>query len=65
MTTMSFMTNHISTLALRAADEARPQKANIDNGFAGLEAIESVSLLGEHDGVMDDDLFDLLAEEAA
>lgn len=27
-----------------------------------LEAIESVSLLGEHAGVMDDDLFDLLAE---
>ncbi|WP_417248711.1 hypothetical protein [Celeribacter sp.] len=65
MTTMSFMTSSISTLALRAADESRPQKANIDNGFAELKGIESVSLLGEHDGIMDDYLFDLLVEEAA
>ena len=64
MTAMGFMTNKISMPALRAAGETRHQKANIDNSFAELETIESESLLGEHDGVMDDDLFDLLAEEA-
>jgi hypothetical protein len=34
-----------------------------DNGFPGLRAIPSISLLGDHDGIMDDDLFDLLDAE--
>lgn len=29
---------------------------------ADLQAVESVSLLGEHDGVLDDDVLDLLTE---
>ena len=59
------MTSQTSLLALRAADESRPQKSNVVNCFAGLQAIESVSLLGEHDGIMDDELFEFLTEEAA
>lgn len=65
MTTMSFMTRRVSTRALRVSAEVRPEKINVDNGFAGLQAIESVSLIGKHDGVMDDDLLDLLADDAA
>lgn len=65
MTTLGFMTSHTSTFALRAADEARGEKINVDKGFAELQAIKSVSLIGKHDGVMDDDLLDLLADDAA
>jgi|DEB0MinimDraft_10_1074344.scaffolds.fasta_scaffold12560_8 hypothetical protein len=44
------------SLYLEAADRIEELEAKLET------AIESVSLLGKHDGVMDDDLFDLLAE---
>lgn len=65
MKTMSFMNGHVSTLALRAAGRMRHEIVRENSGFAELKAIQSTSLLGQHDGVLDDDLFDLLTEEAA
>ncbi|BBU54066.1 hypothetical protein KU6B_03310 [Mameliella alba] len=65
MKAMGFMTTHVSAFALRAAEPVRAKNDCDDNGFVGLNAVESISLIGKHDGVLDDDLFDLLAVEAA
>lgn len=62
---MSFMISHTSTLALQALDESRSVSACDTSDFEGLQAIEATSVLGCHDGVLDDDLFDLLIENAA
>lgn len=65
MRTISFMISHTSTLALQASDESRSVSACDTSDFLKLQAIESSSILGCHDGVLDDDLFDLLIENAA
>lgn len=38
---------------------------NADKGFAGLAACNSISILGHHDGVLEDDLFEHLKDGAA
>lgn len=65
MKAMGLMTSHVSTLALCASDHDRSQKGCEDNGFEGLNAVDSISIIGQHDGLLDDDLFDLLSDEAA
>jgi hypothetical protein len=62
---MSFMISHTSALALQASDDSRFVSACDTSDLEGLQAIESTSILGHHDGVLDDDLFDLLIENAA
>jgi hypothetical protein len=34
-------------------------------GFPGLRAIPSVSLLGDHNGILDDDVFEMLNSEVS
>ena len=65
MRAMNFMISHTSSLALQASDECRSVSACNTSDFEGLQAIEKTSILGCHDGVLDDDLFDLLIENAA
>lgn len=65
MKAMGFMTGHVSTLALGVGGVLRGEKTRENKGFANLKSIQSISLLGQHGGVLDDDLFDLLAEAAA
>ena len=65
MRSMSFMINRTSTLALQVSDDSRSVSARDTSVFEGLQAIESTSILGCHAGVLDDDLFDLLIENAA
>lgn len=58
----SFMLDDHSTSAVRAACDGHATVAIDDNGCVELQAVESVSILGKHNGVMDDDLFDMIDE---
>ncbi|GAA6201738.1 hypothetical protein [Aquicoccus sp. SU-CL01552] len=60
----SCMQDDHSTPAVREAGDGHAAMAIDDNGYAELQAIESVSILGKHNGLMDDDLLDMLTETA-
>lgn len=61
----SCMQDDHSAPAVREAGNGHAAQAIDDNGCAELQAIESVSILGKHNGLMDDDLFDMVAEKSA
>ena len=69
MTRIGFMTSLTSTTALRVGSRrlgaAGGQKSSLRKDFADLKSVDGVSILGQHDGVMDDDLLALLEDDAA
>ncbi len=69
MPRMELMTSFVSFCASQEAEIWRSSKSYgkvcEDMGFADLKAVDSTSLLGRHDGVIEDDLLDLLADSAA
>lgn len=46
-------------------DDPSSQAPSFDEGFAGLQAVDAVSLLGKHDGIMDDEMFEILLNESS
>lgn len=57
MSSMSFTS---SQFALEAATARQPADLpSYDLGVPGLQTVESKSVIGHHDGVLDDDLFEL------
>ncbi len=60
MTLVSADSTEFSSRNVRA--RRAPRKASFENGVPGLTAIESQSVIGEHNGVLDDDLFDLFSK---
>lgn len=67
MATLGFMTTSTSQRAMSAAGDvssATVQQAVVSD-FTKLEAVESRSILGQHDGTLPDDLMDLLEASAS
>jgi len=54
-----------STPAVRGARDGHAKKAIGNDGCAELQAIESLSILGNHNGLMDDDLLDMVTKTGA
>lgn len=63
MRTIGFLRSEVSALALNAADGSHLLEGRFYTGFHFLEAAESLSILGCHNGILDDDLFDMLEGE--
>ena len=62
--------SHVSYRALGKVEAPRRQhrtgdRNHADNSFSQLRAVESTSILGRHNGVMDDDLMDALMDSVA
>ena len=66
MATFGFMKTDTSPRALNANGDMRsePLQSAIVSDFTKLEAVESRSILGQHDGTLPDDLLDLLEASA-
>lgn len=67
MTRLGFMITSTSRRALRATGDLRltQTKTAPITDFAMIEAVESQSILGKHDGTLPDDLMELLEGNAA
>ena len=68
MNVMAEFTTHVSVFAIESGRKhAVPRPASLDTSSAceGIQAIETVSLLGDHGGVADDFILSLLEEAAA
>lgn len=68
MNVLAGSTNHVSVLAIQSVqDHALPNPVPLDTSrqYEGMQAIETVSLLGDHGGVADDFILNLLEEAAA
>lgn len=68
MTGLAGFTNHVSVLAIQSGqNHALPKPVLLDTslGYEGMQAIETVTLLGDHGGVADDFILNLLGEAAA
>lgn len=69
MTRLGFMNTSTSKRALGATGETCPGQPHAQQSavrdFARIEAAESRSILGEHDGALPDDLMDLLEDATA
>ena len=69
MTRLGFIMTSTSKRARGATGEACPEQLHAQQSsvrdFARIEAVESRSILGEHDGTLSDDLMDLLEDATA
>lgn len=68
MNVMAEFCTHVSAFAIESGlNHAAPKAAPLDtsNGYKGMQAVETVSLLGDHGGVADDFILGLLEEAAA
>lgn len=66
MGTLGFMKTYTSPRALGANGDvcSEPVQPAFVSDFTKLEAVESRSILGQHDGTLPDDLLDLLEASA-